>query len=96
MSCEIRCGKLGRNAVDECAERAARAISERGSDKATAVCVGPDGLVTVEATAYAIEEDIVGVYDRRPGWIELWRVIKGDLLCVARERRINIKTRNET
>jgi phosphoribosylpyrophosphate synthetase len=87
MSCEVRCGRLGKNTPDACAEKAARTISERGTDKPTAVCVAPDGVVTVEALAHALDDDLVGVYDRRPGYLGLWRILSGDLMEVAKKMR---------
>lgn len=84
---ESTCGRIGRNTLSYCADRAAAAIMAAG--KARAVCLDPDGLVTAEPIAGAIEDEIVGVYTPDVGQFALWRQIEVDLRESVRLRKID-------
>lgn len=83
---EIKCGRLGMHTISDCADRAAIVIAE--SSKPRAVCLSPDGHVTVESPGGVVEEDLVGVYAPRPGRFALWQLISEDLLATKVERNI--------
>lgn len=87
---EVACGRIGMHPIGACAERAAEAVAELAPVQA-AVCLSPDGFVTVESVTQAIATDLVGVYQRRPGKVtqlQLWGMIGADLVCAAQERGI--------
>lgn len=71
-------GKIGRMPIDTIADRAAEQLT-RPRAVARAVCLDPDGRVTIEAYGNAVPDDVVGVYDRTPGRMGLWRQIRDDL-----------------
>lgn len=52
-----------------------------------AVCLDPDGFVTVEPARGAIDDEIVGVYAPELGRFELYRRIREDLLFAIGERK---------
>lgn len=79
-------GRIGRDEAREIAERATDYIM--GRTKPQAVCLDPDGRVTVEPVAEAVEEDIVGVYTRTPGLIALYREVRDNLVFCVEERGI--------
>jgi len=83
---EYKCGRLGMHTLSHCADRAAHIIAELLTPHA--VCIAPDGHVTVESTEQAIPCEIVGVYDRTFGVFKLWGMIEDDLRCAATERHI--------
>ncbi|KAF1045649.1 hypothetical protein [Xylophilus sp.] len=83
---ERNCGRLGKHTVSSCAERAAAFVVEYAV--ARAVCIAPDGTVTVEAPDHVIDNELVGVYTAERGHFELWRQISIDLDETVRERRI--------
>lgn len=83
---EIKCGRIGLHTISRCADKAANAIAELLTPHA--VCLEPDGHVTVEAVAHAIPDDLVGVYAPQRGVFALWGQIEGDLRCAAVERHI--------
>lgn len=71
-------GKIGRMSIDTIADRAAEQIMRpRATDKT--VCLDPDGRVTVERHCDAVPDDVVGVYNKTPGRLALWRQIGIDL-----------------
>ncbi|NID14330.1 hypothetical protein [Luteibacter yeojuensis] len=79
-------GRIGKNTLSYCADRAAEAIMEFKTPRA--VCLDPDGLVTVEFPAGAIPDEMVGVYTQELGRFALWRQIEDDLRECVRLRRI--------
>lgn len=83
---ERRCGRLGQHTISHCADRAARIICDYNIPRA--VCLDPDGRVTVEAIDDAIPDEMVGVYDGSGGQFELWRMISDDLLAAKTERGV--------
>ena len=85
MTNETQCGRIGFATVSDCAERAAGIVCHVKTPQA--VCLSPDGFVTVEAVAHAIPDDIVGVYTARSS-VELWLQISGDLFVSMQERGI--------
>lgn len=80
------CGRLGRQTAIEVADRAALCLAE--FKKPRAVCLDPEGRVTVESAKNCAEEDLVGVYDPQRGRFELWKQIHDDLAHSAAERGI--------
>ena len=79
-------GRIGQKQINEIAERAADYIM--GVTKPQAVCLEPNGRVTVEPLRDAVEEDIVGVYDRSLGLVALYREVRDNLTFCAEERGI--------
>jgi len=79
-------GRIGQRPNNEIAERAVDHIM--GVTKPQAVCLDPEGRVTVEPVREAVEEDIVGVYDRSLGLIALYREVRDNLTFCAEERGI--------
>lgn len=78
------CGHLATKPPSEIADAAARRVME--TNKPRAVCVSPEGRVTVETLAVCVEDDIVGVYTKAPGLLSLTRQIAGDLQHAIKER----------
>ena len=85
MTTEHPCGRIGFATVSDCAERAAGIVCHVKTPQA--VCLSPDGFVTVEAIEHAIPDDIVGVYTARSS-VELWLQITDDLFVSMQERGI--------
>ena len=83
---ERNCGRLGKHTVTSCADRAAEVITEYSIPRA--VCLAPDGNVTVEAPDDAILDEMVGVYTPDTGRMLLWRRIQEDLDFAVIQRRI--------
>lgn len=83
---ERPCGRLGQHAISHCADRAAHIIGEYTIPRA--VCLAPDGQVTVENPDHAIDDEIVGVYRFEGSVFALWRQVSDDLLVSQAERRI--------
>ena len=81
-----QCGRLGKHTTQTCAGRAANAIMS--FESARAVCLAPDGTVTVEYPGNAPDDELVGVYTRDGGSNELAGRIVEDLDDAARRRRI--------
>lgn len=79
-------GRIGQRPNNEIAERAVDYIM--GVKKPQAVCLDPDGRVTVEPVREAVEEDIVGVFDRSLGLIALYREVRDNLAFCVEERGI--------
>jgi len=85
MTTETPCGRIGLITLSECAERAAEAVAS--ARVKLAVCLDPNGFVTVEAIEHAILVDLVDVYDRG-NQLALWRQIETDLAAACKERGI--------
>jgi hypothetical protein len=83
---ERPCGRIGIHTISQCADKAARIISEYKIPRA--VCLSPDGFVTVENPAHVIDEELVGVYTAGDSLFGLWRQLSDDLLASARERKV--------
>ncbi|NLA67197.1 MAG: hypothetical protein GX856_02915 [Gammaproteobacteria bacterium] len=74
---DVRVGTLSRFSARELADRAAERVMERQAP--LALCLSPEGRVTLESYADAVFEDVVGVYSRDAGLIGLYRSIRDDL-----------------
>lgn len=83
---EIKVGTLANYSARELAERAAERIMELS--KPHAVCIDPDGRVTIEPYDTAVFEDVVGVYSRDLGLIPLYRELRDTLAYVIEQRGI--------
>lgn len=83
---EHACGRIGLITVSAAADRAAECIAEAPTSRA--VCLGPDGSVTVEWADHAIPDELVGVYRPAVGRFLLWGMIEADLMEAMKERRI--------
>ena len=81
---ERHCGRLGKHTTATCASRAAAAILT--FESARAVCVGPDGMVTVEYPGTAPDDELVGIYTRDGD--DLAERIEEDLEDAVKRRRI--------
>ncbi len=79
-------GRIGKHTLSYCADRAAESIMEFQSPRA--VCLDPDGIVTVEFPGAVILDEVVGVYTQELGRFALWRLIEEDLRESVRLRRI--------
>ena len=79
-------GRVGRYTTPAIAERAVDIVLTR--TRPVAVCVDPDGRVTVESLAEAVDEDIVGVYAPATGFTALYRSIRDDLALTVEQRGI--------
>lgn len=79
-------GTLARLTCEQLAERAAERIMELS--KPHAVCIDPDGRVTIEPYDRAVFEDVVGVYSRDLGLIPLYREVRDNLAYVIEQRGI--------
>lgn len=79
-------GRIGQKPTNDIAERAADYIMSL--TRPQAVCLEPNGRVTVEPPRNAVEEDIVGVYDQSLGLIGLYREVRDNLAFCAEERGI--------
>jgi hypothetical protein len=86
MSIEQIVGRLGKQSASELADRAARVIVDAPRERA--LCLGPDGTVSIESVAQAIPDELVGVYTKAPGLLALWRQIYDDLRAAITERGI--------
>lgn len=86
MSTERQCGRIGRDSVERIAVRATDHVMTSRSQHA--VCLSPDGHVTVESLRFAAPDDLVGVYARSVGMTELRDMITEDLRFAATERAI--------
>lgn len=84
---ERPCGRIGMHTISQCADKAANIISEYKI--ARAVCLSPDGFVTVEAPSHVLDDELVGVYTAGDSLFGLWRQLSDDLLASARERKIS-------
>jgi len=82
---EHRIGTLRRNPPMRLAEESARWIVQ--CDGPMAVCLDPDGVVTVEPAQFAIDDELVGVYSPELGRFELYKRIRDDLRASIAERK---------
>ncbi len=78
-------GRLGRVPVDELARRAAEVV--RGYQRPRAVCVAPNGEVSVEAFKTAIPDEVLGNFSPQTPWPELDRLIRDELVAEFASRR---------
>lgn len=83
---ERPCGRLGQHTISHCADKAAHIIGEYSIPRA--VCLSPEGQVTVENPEHAIPEELVGVYSTGGSHFELWRWISDDLLEAKTQRGV--------
>lgn len=81
---EFLAGRISSRKITDIAERAATRIVDLATP--LAVCLDPEGRVTVEAPDDAAEDDIVGVYNASVGMLSLYKNVRDDLSEVARER----------
>lgn len=86
MSIEQTVGRLGKQSASEIADRAARIVMD--APKSRALCLAPDGTVSIESVAQAIPDELVGVYTKAPGLLALWRQMYDDLRAAITERGI--------
>lgn len=78
-------GRIGRVPLEILAQRASNVI--RGYAGPRAVCVAPDGEVTIELFDHAIPDEVIGNFDKTAGWPALDRLIRDELAAVAVARR---------
>lgn len=78
MKTEFACGRLGTQSVDDIAWRAASALVGRATP--WAVCVAPEGRVTLERPSSAAESDLVGVFTAHDGLLGASRRIRDELV----------------
>lgn len=92
---EITCGRIGaRWPILTIAERAAQAVAGAGAGVPRAVCLDPDGYVTVEDPDQALPDDLVAVLVWVPGHVtqmDLWKQIEAELRTAARARGIALR-----
>ncbi|HEV2608499.1 MAG TPA: hypothetical protein VGV14_19535 [Rhodanobacter sp.] len=86
MTTEHPCGRIGLQPITKCADRAAEVIAS--AREKLAVCLSPEGFVTVEAIEHAILAEMVDVYMPSDGWFVLWASIEDDLAAACKERGI--------
>lgn len=77
-------GTLARLTCNQLAERAADELM--GRTKPHAVCLDPEGTVTVERIDEAVPQDMIGVFDRSLGLIPLYREIRDNLAAEIEAR----------
>lgn len=77
-------GTLARLTCNQLAERAADELMTRRTPYA--VCMSPEGAVTLERPHEAVIDDIVGVFDRKLGLIPLYREIRDNLAAEIEAR----------
>ena len=80
------CGRIGLNSVGDCAHRCAIIIYESNTKRA--VCLSPDGFVTVESVSTSIPDEQVGIYDQSLPEYVLWGYIESDLVFAQGKRGI--------
>lgn len=83
---EINCGRIGMHTMHHCAHKAAIII--KGFDSPRAVCIAPDGHVTVESPNEAIPDEMAGVYSPDVDRESLGASILDDMAVLQRELRI--------
>lgn len=81
----VSCGSILRLPVGQVAERCAEAIVGYSTERA--VCMNPQGRVSVESVSDGADPDLVGVYSPRLGLLELYRLIRDELVEAKRELR---------
>lgn len=74
---EIPVGTLSRFTAQQLADRAVERVMERQAP--LALCLSPEGRVTLEPYADAVLDDVVGVYSREAGLLSLRPAIRDDL-----------------
>lgn len=79
-------GKIGLQSVSDLADRAAERI--RRAKRPRAVCVSPDGYVTVEPAGHAMPDDIAGTYSPDTQRLDLWRLITEDMQQLIADRPV--------
>lgn len=79
-----RIGTLARLDYKTLAERAADVVMAAKGPRA--VCLDPEGLVTVENPDHAVPDEILGTYDKRPGLLEVYRSIRDNLAAEIEAR----------
>ena len=85
--CDIYCGSVAtENSINSLADRTARAVLLFDSPRA--VCMAPDGALSVESPDTALEDDLVGVYRPEEGILGLTRLIRDDIAEEAVRRRL--------
>lgn len=92
MSNDGYMGKVGKSALGALADKAAERIMT--SDGPRAVCMCPQGVVTVERFANAVPDEIIGNYNRDAGRLGLSLLILGDLKEAVAERGLRRGHRN--
>lgn len=85
MTTETACGRIGLQPITKCADRAAEVIAS--AREKLAVCLSPEGFVTVEAIEHAILTEMVDVYSPDSAF-RLWGQIEADLAEACKERGI--------
>lgn len=88
------CGRISKVAINKIAHRCTLEILDFVGPRA--VCLAPDGEVTVETPETCVETDLVGTYTADTGLLELWRLIDGDIREAAAERGIEGKPKHST
>jgi hypothetical protein len=83
MSNNNHIGKVGVLPIDTLADKCAERIM--ASRNTWAVCIAPDGVVTLERYDEAVPDEIVGNYDRAAGRLNLWRMIRDDMRATVEE-----------
>lgn len=83
---EVQVGTLANYDVRQLADRTVERLMELS--KPHAVCIDPDGRVTIEPYDTAVFEDVVGVYSRDLGLIPLYREVRDTLAYVIEQRGI--------
>lgn len=82
-------GSLRVASIPTLSARLASAVCDFASPRA--VTIDPDGKVWLEPVAIAVDDDLVGVYTRGPGVLDLTRWIADDL----REARVRLVRNHE-
>ena len=85
MTTEHPCGRIGLQPITKCADRAAEVIAS--AKEKLAVCLSPEGFVTVEAIEHAILAEMVDVYSPDSAF-RLWGQIETDLAAACKERGV--------
>lgn len=85
MRSEDYVGSIGRTPLDVIVSSASHRIRHARTPRA--VCVDPDGRVTVERYDHAVPGEVIGNFDRTLGWPELDKRIRDELLEVAQLKR---------
>lgn len=80
----VSCGSILRLPVGDVATRCAEAIVGYSTERA--VCMDPQGRVSVESVSDGADPDLVGVYSPRQGLLALHKAIREDLQHDAVER----------
>lgn len=84
-------GKIGKSPLGTLADKAAAEIVAAKGPRA--VCVSPDGTVTLEHYVDAVPEDVIGHYTGEAGRLQLALLILGDLKEMMAERGVQAARR---